>query len=275
MVQEELASSFAGSLRWQLDEEVVEVELCQPGCNEIGTAMLAQLEQLVEFIVGGAGGAKSLLLFSSMPKGFCAGADLRELHAGLQQRDSASSIARAGEFLARIHRVFAVLDAAPLTTVAAIHGFCFGGGLELALTCDLRVADRSARFALPELRLGLIPGFGGIPRLQRDVGNSTVRDLLLTGRSLSAARAYELGLVSQLAGRGEALAVARQLARQATRFDGATVAAAKAFAKPLPAEQLQRERELFMRLFASPQVQEALRRFVGRSDALSYLPEMP
>ena len=63
-----------------------------------------------------------------------------------------------------------------------MHGVCFGGGLELALLCDIIVADKMARFAFPELRLGLIPGFGGIPRLKRDVGNAFIRELLLTGR---------------------------------------------------------------------------------------------
>src|SRR5438046_7760286 len=74
------------------------------------------------------------------------------------------------------------IDAAPLTTIASVHGVVFGGGFELALVCDLIIADKMARFCFPELRLGLVPGFGGIPRLKRDLGNAVVRDLLLTGR---------------------------------------------------------------------------------------------
>ena len=88
------------------------------------------------------------------------------------------------EFLERIHRVMNAIDAAPLTTIAAVHGVTFGGGFELALVCDLIIADKMARFCFPELRLGLIPGFGGIPRLKRDLGNAVVRDLLLTGQKL-------------------------------------------------------------------------------------------
>ena len=71
------------------------------------------------------------------------------------------------------------LDALPLTTIAAVQGVTFGGGFELALVCDIIVADRMARFCFPELRLGLIPGFGGMPRLKRDLVNAVVRDLLL------------------------------------------------------------------------------------------------
>ena len=101
------------------------------------------------------------------------------------------------------------LDTSPLTTIAAVHGVCFGGGFELALACDLIVADKMARFCFPELRLGLIPGFGGIPRLKRDIGNAVVRDLLLTGRSINATKALAVGLASQVAAEGEALRVAR------------------------------------------------------------------
>ena len=114
---------------------------------------------------------------------------------------------RAGErieaFIHRIHDLFDLIDQLPVTTIAAVHGVCFGGGFELALTADIIVAERTARFAFPELRLGLIPGFGGIPRLERDVGGAVVRDLLLTGRSYNAAKAVSVGLASQQVGRGE------------------------------------------------------------------------
>ena len=110
------------------------------------------------------------------------------------------------------------LDAVPLTTIAAVHGVTFGGGFELALVCDIIIADRMARFCFPELRLGLIPGFGGIPRLKRDLGNAVVRDLLLTGRSFNVMKAQQIGLVSQIAAEGEALRVARATASQVAKF---------------------------------------------------------
>src|SRR5207237_8118154 len=95
------------------------------------------------------------------------------------------------------------IDAAPIPTIAAVHGVTFGGGFELALVCDLIVADKMARFCFPELRLGLIPGFGGIPRLKRDLGNAVVRDLLLTGSSFNAAKTQQIGLVRQVLGEGK------------------------------------------------------------------------
>jgi len=148
----------------------------------------------------------------------------------------------------------------------------FGGGFELALACDLIVADKMARFCFPELRLGLVPGFGGIPRLKRDVGNAVVRDLLLTGRSINASKALATGLVSQVAAEGESLSVARAAAAQISKFDRGTSAAAKRFLKPIPREELRREIDLFCELFVRPAVMEGLRKFVESTDAHPYLP---
>jgi enoyl-CoA hydratase/carnithine racemase len=164
------------------------------------------------------------------------------------------------------------IDAAPITTIAATHGVTFGGGFELALVCDLIIADRTARYCFPELRLGLIPGFGGIPRLKRDLGNAVVRDLLLTGRSFNVTKAQQIGLVSQVAAEGEALRAARAAAAQAGKFDRATMAAAKKFIKPIPYEELQQEIEIFCDLFTKPAVESGLKKFVESTDALPYLP---
>src|SRR5438046_8805903 len=101
------------------------------------------------------------------------------------------------------------IDAAPIVTIAAVHGACLGGGLELALACDMIIADKMARFAFPELRLGFIPGFGGIPRLKRDLDNAFVRDLLFTGRTVNATRAHAVGLAAQLARKDQAIRTAR------------------------------------------------------------------
>jgi enoyl-CoA hydratase/carnithine racemase len=159
-----------------------------------------------------------------------------------------------------------------LTTIAAVHGVTFGGGFELALVCDIIVADRMARFCFPELRLGLIPGFGGIPRLKRDLGNAVVRDLLLTGRSFNVMKAQQIGLVSQIAAEGEALRVARATASQVGKFDRRTTAAAKEFVKPIPYEELKREIDIFCDLYSRPAVEEGLRKFVESTDAQPYLP---
>jgi len=285
---------FVGqTLSWRHRGPAVEVELHRAPLNEIGTTTLAELEELAAYVRQGAGGARALLIYSSRP-GFCAGADLRELHAGLASRSEGlraaaerlPSLAQRGlrraarpvvrrqvrAFIDRIHAVFDTLDTAPLTTIAVTHGVVFGGGFELALTADLIVAERSTRFCFPELRLGIIPGFGGVPRLQRDLGNAVVRDLLLTGRSLNAKRAHAVGLVSQVVPKGMGLDTGRRVAEQAAKFDPVTRATAKAFLKPLPVAQLARERDVFCDLVTRPETFAALQRFVDDEGVQPYLP---
>ncbi|MEM9188783.1 MAG: enoyl-CoA hydratase/isomerase family protein [Myxococcota bacterium] len=265
------------ALRWTHEGTTLEVTLEREPMNELGTVALRELEELSTYLVDGAGGARAMILSSALEKGFSAGADLRELYREMVDRRERgvpllSQVRELRAFIDRIHRVFDILDTVPITTVAAVQGVCFGGGFELALTADVIVADKSARFCFPELRLGLVPGFGGVPRLQRDLGNAVVRDLLLTGRSLRATRAHEVGLVSQVVGRGQALPVARSVATQAARFDRRTAVAAKRFIKAVPQADLDREKQVFTRLFASPVVEAALQRFVESDEVLPYLP---
>jgi enoyl-CoA hydratase/carnithine racemase len=260
------------NLSWRLSGGVVEIALDRPPANEIGVAMLEDLERFVSCLPALESKASALILYSGQKAGFSAGADLRELYEQARSMDAATAAKGVREFLERIHAVLNRLDTSPLTTVAAVHGVCFGGGFEVALACDLIVADKMARFCFPELRLGLIPGFGGIPRLKRDVGNAVVRDLLLTGRSINATKALSVGLVSQVAAEGEALRVARATGSQTTKFDRMTSAAAKGFIKPLPADDLRREIDIFCELFTRPAVMEGLRKFVENAGPHPYLP---
>jgi enoyl-CoA hydratase/carnithine racemase len=260
------------TLSWRMADGVVELALDHAPANEIGLAMLDDLEHFVSALPALESKASALILYSAQKAGFSAGADLRELYEQAQKLDASSAAKGVRGFLERIHGVLNRLDASPLTTIAAVHGVCFGGGFELALACDLIVADKMARFCFPELRLGLIPGFGGIPRLKRDVGNAVVRDLLLTGRSINATKGLAVGLVSQVAAEGEALRLARATAAQTTKFDHTTAAAAKRFIKPLPAEELRAEIDIFCELFSRPAVMEGLRKFVENAGPHPYLP---
>lgn len=265
--------NFKGeNLSWELREGVLELELHRPPCNEMGAGMLAEVEKFVEALSAKTSEARAVVVYSSLAAGFSAGADLRELYQRMQEAPREKWLAGERAFLERVHRAMNALDAAPVPTVAAVHGVVFGGGFELALACDLIIADKTARFCFPELRLGLIPGFGGIPRLKRDVGNALVRDLLLTGRSLNAQKAQAVGLVSQVVGEGEALRVARGTAAQMLKFDAETTALAKQFMKPIPHEELKREIEIFCELLTRPAVQAGLKKFVESTDALPYLP---
>jgi enoyl-CoA hydratase/carnithine racemase len=265
--------SFTGkTLRWEWRDGVIELTLDREPANEIGTAMLAELEQFVGAFPALIPETAACIISSNRKHGFSAGADLRELYHSAEQLSEKERLAGVRAFIERVHAVFNAIDAAPFTTIAAVHGVCFGGGFELALTCDMIIADQMARFAFPELRLGLIPGFGGIPRLRRDVGNAFMRDLLLTGRSVNAARAQAAGLVAQLTSEGQVLKAARSAAAQITKFDAVTRLAAKRFIKPVPVDELRREIDLFCELFARPTVMASLKKFVESTDAMPYLP---
>lgn len=270
-VHERSGQTDAG-LSWVTKDGVIELALHRAPCNELGSEALAELEQFATFLQRYQKEAHALIIYSEMSSGFCAGADLRELYHRSQAMEKVAALKGVRDFLERIHRVLNLIDAAPLTTIAAVHGVTFGGGFELALTCDLIIADKMARFCFPELRLGLIPGFGGIPRLKRDLGNGVVRDMLLTGRSINATKAQQIGLVSQVVGEGEVLRAARATAAQIAKFDHATAAAAKKFIKPIPHEELGHEIDIFCELFAQPAVQNGLRKFVESTDKQPYLP---
>lgn len=260
------------TLSWQIVNGTIELALHREVCNEIGSLTLEELQKFVAALPELANQAHALIVYSTQKAGFSAGADLRELYQRGQEMEKPAALRDVREFLERIHSVMNAIDAAPLTTIAAVHGVTFGGGFELALVCDIIIADRMARFCFPELRLGLIPGFGGIPRLKRDLGNAVVRDLLLTGRSFNVMKAQQVGLVSQIAAEGEALRVARATASQLGKFDRKTAATAKEFVKPIPYAELKREIDIFCDLYSRPAVEEGLRKFVENEGPQPYLP---
>jgi enoyl-CoA hydratase/carnithine racemase len=265
--------SFHGqALSWGLRDGVVELAMHREPCNEIGSLMLEELEKFAGVLESIEERAHALIIYSELKAGFCAGADLRELYRRAREMERKEAARGVRDYLERIHRVLNAIDASPLTTIAAVHGVTFGGGFELALVCDLIIADKMARFCFPELRLGLIPGFGGIPRLKRDLGNAVVRDLLLTGRSFNATKVQQVGLVSQVVAEGESLGAARTTAAQLGKFDRHTASVAKEFIKPIPHDELRREIDIFCELFAQPAVEAGLRKFVGSEDAQPYLP---
>jgi len=260
------------AISWTIRDRVIELVLDRKPCNEFGSQSLEEFERFAAALPELEENAHAIILHSPLACGFSAGADLRELYGRTRGMEKSAAVKEVERFLERTHQVMNTLDASPLTTIAAVHGVVFGGGFELALTSDILIADKTARFCFPELRLGLIPGFGGIPRLNRDLGNAVVRDLLLTGRSFNAARAHETGLASQVVGEGEALGVARRTAAQMGKFDRRTAVAAKKFIKPVPYDELRREIEIFCDLFTRPAVEAGLKKFVESTDRQPYLP---
>jgi enoyl-CoA hydratase len=156
-----------------------------------------------------AGDARALIVTGAGPKAFCAGADIKEL-TGRSLMDN-----RAGTALGQ--QVFAKLDALPMPSIAVINGFAFGGGLELALACTFRLALPAAKLGLPEIKLGLIPGYGGTQRLPRLIGEGRALELIMTGRTVEAEEALRIGLVNRLV-EGDAVAAGVAFGREFTRY---------------------------------------------------------
>jgi enoyl-CoA hydratase/carnithine racemase len=198
-----------GDVTVRTDGHVAEIVLDRAQAhNALSTAMAASLAQACRD-VGDARDVRAVVLSASGEKAFCVGADLKERN-GFSDAD-----------LMRQRPVFraafgGVIDL-PQPTVAAVFGFALGGGCELALGCDLVVADGTAVFGLPEVTVGVVPGGGGTQTLVRRVGWARAADLILTGRKVAAHEAYELGIVNRLvadgAARDEALALAQAIAK--------------------------------------------------------------
>src|SRR6266404_6534781 len=156
--------------------------------NALNFELLRDLDAAFDQVA--AGDARALLVTGTGERAFCAGADVTELIG--------RSLQATREGAAFGQGVFAKLDSLPIPSIALINGYAFGGGLELALACTLRLAVRTARLGLPEIKLGLIPGYGGTQRLPRLIGRASCRERVLTGRALTAEEALQIGLVNRL-----------------------------------------------------------------------------
>lgn len=188
------------------DSGIVELRLERPEArNAIGKEMLKGLRSAMDK-VGADPTANVVLVASSVPKVFCAGADLKE------RRLMGPSEVR--EFVNTLRATFSSFEALPIPTIAVVEGAAFGGGLELALSCDLRICGESATFSLPETGLAIIPGAGGTQRLPRIVGRARAKELIFTGRRFDATEAVNMGVVNYCVPGGEAYQKALELARE-------------------------------------------------------------
>ena len=153
--------------------------------------------------------ARALIITGAGTKAFCAGADIKELFGrSLIQQKQGGDYGQA---------TFAKLDTLPIPSVAVINGYAFGGGMELALACTFRLATKNAKMGTPEIKLGLIPGYGGTQRLPRVVGEARALEMVMTGRTVDADEAYRIGLVNRIV-EGEALAGGMAFAREFTCY---------------------------------------------------------
>ena len=187
-----------------IDGSVATISLNRPEVmNAIDSHMLQALEESLDASEMN-GNVRVLIIAGLGDKAFCAGADIKHVRSiqGAEKR----------HFIEHAYRVLERIASSPLASIAAVHGFALGGGLELAMACDLRIADESATFGLPEMTLGSVPSFGAVQRLPLLVGYGVATELLMTGRRLRPDEARQCGLVNQVVAKGGALSAARQMA---------------------------------------------------------------
>lgn len=192
-------------------EGIVTVTLNRPPVNALNGTLGRELREAFEQIDQEAE-ARVVLLTGSGERAFAAGADIRELQT--------LGVAEAELMAQRWHQLFRRMETFRLPIIAMVNGVAFGGGCELAMACDLRIASETARFGQPEINLGLIPGWGGSQRLPRLIGVGRALELLLTGEPIDAAEAFRIGLVNRVVPAERLLDTATNLA-QTLRDKGA------------------------------------------------------
>lgn len=237
---------------------VLVVTLDRPPANALGPPIIRGLDAALD--EAGRRGTRVLLLDSAIPGFFVAGADIK--HLGTV--DAASFTAYGDELRAVVER----LAAADLVSIAAIEGVALGGGLELAMACTMRISGRDARFGLPEVRLGLIPGAGGTQRLPRLVGRGRAVEIMATARQVPADEAAAIGLIDRAVVAGSAREEAERLAGELaalprTALHAVVRCADAAFDLPL-ADGLAFEVARIQELFEHGEAAEGIAAFLGK-----------
>jgi enoyl-CoA hydratase len=218
--------------------------------EEIGQALL-ELE---------AEGPRAIIVTGAGERSFVAGADISAM--------SVMSPLEAKRFSEIGHAAMALLDRSPVPTIAAVNGYALGGGCEVALACDVRIAAENATFGFPEVSLGILPGMGGTQRLPRLIGGALAKELIFTGRRIGAEEAREIGLVNRVVPQGEALKVAREVAAEIAANAPLAVRHAKSATNRAMdvdlVSGLEYEADQFALLFATEDAREGMGAFAER-----------
>jgi enoyl-CoA hydratase len=243
------------AVRVDRDGVIAIVTIDHPPANAISRAVILGITEAFSDAEADST-CRGLVLTGAGPKFFAAGADISEFGS-----EGPDSIARGQELTLAMER-------SRLPVVAAVNGIAFGGGCELTLACDVRIASTAARFGQPEIKLGIIPGWGGTQRLPRLIGRSAAIDLLFSGDAIDSHRALQLGMVSRVVEPdellGTAVGVARKFGEQAPLALAATKRAiAEGLDRPL-ADGLQAERREFVGLFATEDAREGITAFLEK-----------
>jgi enoyl-CoA hydratase len=230
----------------------------QDALNALNFSLIGQFSKLIDEV--SSMDVRGLLITGAGSKAFCAGADIKELMGRdlMPQKRGAE----AGQ------RAFAKVAALEIPSVALLNGYAFGGGLEMALACTFRLAVPSAKMGLPEIKLGLIPGYGGTQRLPRLIGEGRALEMIMTGRTVDAAEAERIGLVNRIVAGDDPMAAALAFLGEMTRYGLPALAFAKqavSRALDLPIhEGLKVEADLSTLAYRTEDADEGLAAFVEK-----------
>ena len=225
--------------------------------NALSFALIDDLSRVLDEVA--RSDARALLITGAGSKAFCAGADIKELTGrGLADQKRRGEIGQ---------NAFSKIERLAVPSIAVINGYAFGGGLEMALACTFRIATPNAKMGLPEVKLWLIPGYGGTQRLPRAVGEGRAMDMILTGRTVDAEEALRIGLVQRIV-EGDALAAGVAYAREFSGYSlpvlgFAREAVSRALATPL-AEGLKIEADLSTLAFQTKDAVEGMQAFIEK-----------
>jgi len=247
------------------DGHVAVVTITNPPMNQLSSRLLEELEAEIERLDADPA-THAIVLRGGGDRAFVAGADIKEFPA---LRESAAAGGGGGS-AGGIQRLGQRMDAARTPFVASIQGYCLGGGLELAMCCDVRVCADNAKLGQPEIKLGLIPGGGGTQRLPRLVGHGRALLMNLGGEFLDASTAYDWGLVEKVVPREELDAAALEIASAFAARSPHAIAVLRELARTtrdLPLEEgLRREAEGFRRCLASEDGLEGVAAFIEKRE---------
>ena len=253
-------SSSRACVRWSSVNGLATLVIDRPPLNPLSHRAKAEMLGCLEEIAGDPA-IRCVILHGAGGRAFSVGADIKEF---------LDMVARRGvrDHAVQEHTLYNRLDFFPIPTIAAIEGHCLGGGLELALACDLRVASDTSRLGLPEVKLGVFPAGGGTERLPRLIGEARARELIYTGEPVDAREAWRLGLVNRVAPTGQALQAALELGRAIAERPAITLRTVKAVLDRgscmdlLEAQQI--SVEAISELFLSDVVRENVRAFLEK-----------
>jgi enoyl-CoA hydratase/carnithine racemase len=254
---------LAEFVKTEQDGRVAIVTLDHPPVNALSARLLEELEDEYDRL-DNSDETRAIVIRGEGEKAFVAGADITEFPA---MREAIEEAAETGSARG-IQKLAARMDAGRTPVVAAIHGYCLGGGLELAMACDIRVAAEDAQLGQPEIKLGLIPGGGGTQRLPRLVGHGRALLLNLTGDPISGAQAYDWGLVEKAVPRAGLLDAALEIARTLSERSPHAMGVIKELAaetRDVPiADGMRREAQAFIRCIGSEDGAEGVMAFLEK-----------